>query len=779
MSKHHKIKQREWRNKLFLATWLFLFLFGLITTMSYEVKAEGPTTLSPWDLFVVTVNGDPDFIQIITKKEINTGTTIYLSDNAWSGDNTRRKTEWFITMNITSVVPAWTVLSLTWTEWTGIALIESQYGNLTRTWTTLGFNLATAGENILIYQWNSHDDTNSNFVYWVGFWTTSPRITTWNPTANNSYLPSNLVLWTNSLNYNKTHRNIQYTCVNTWMYNENFAADITDITNWTWNNKTNWDFWPIICAFDAIRPQAEISLAIGQAASITWSTGKFLFAFSEAINTGTFTCDDISLSGTAPGKQCISIDEISPNDGTSFEVTVSATNTWTITVDLAENKVEDLAKNPNTSSILTENTLQITYTVYLKYTPWANWTLSGDVNQEFFAWKDWTPVEAIANTWYHFVNRSDGNTTNPRTDLNVTTDIDVIANFAAIYNLQYSAGPNGTVTGNLNQTVQENNDWTPVTAIADTWYYFVKRSDGNTDNPRTDLNVTNNINVTANFAAIYNLQYSADSNGTVTGNLNQTVQENNDWTPVTAIANAWYHFVNRSDGNNNNPRTDLNVTANIAVSAIFERNAYSGGGGSISRYLPKDSCPNGDFSPNHYDWLCWDEKQENEKQLDEKQENEIEYESATDNKKERFMYSPIKRYQLAIFIWIITNDLLKWNEQNKIECDFEDIKNLDEKSKQYILYSCKHWIMWVNADGLTSKKQFDPRELVSYNELATVLSRLLYGTKYNYETVWYEKHVEQMEKIWLLNINKNDLITIESVAQVFVRIYNNPNMVER
>ena len=115
--------------------------------MNCSVRADNATTLSPWDLFVVTVNGDPDFIQIVTKKEINAGTTIYLSDNAWSEDNTRRTWEWFITMNITSTVPAWTVLSLIWTDKPSPSLVESQYGTLTRNWS---FNLAVNGENILI-----------------------------------------------------------------------------------------------------------------------------------------------------------------------------------------------------------------------------------------------------------------------------------------------------------------------------------------------------------------------------------------------------------------------------------------------------------------------------------------------------------------------------------------------------------------------------------------------------------------------------------------------------
>lgn len=579
-----------------------------------------------------------------------------------------------------------------------------------------GFNLAVNGDNILIYQWNTYNDPNPNFVYWVGFWSTKPRIDTLDTNADNSYLPSNLTLWESALNYNVTHQNIQYTCVNRWMYNENFAADITDITNWTWNAKSGSPFWPIVCNFDATRPQATITLADGQSADTTWTIGKFLFTFSEAINTGTFTCDDISLDGTASNKQCTNIEEVFPNDWTSFEVTVSANSDWTIIIDLDENKVEDLAKNPNSASITTENTIQLedspalTYNVYLTYTAWANWSLSGNANQTLSVWEDWTAIEAIADTGYHFVQRSDNSTDNPRTDLNVTADVSVIASFEA----------------------------------------------------NTDTEVDYDVVTT------YNLTYSAGANGIVSGNLTQTVDQHNNWTPVRAIADDWYHFTQRSDGNTDNPRIDLNVTINISVSAIFEIDESTDyvSNNSNSAYLSKDRCPGGDLSPSYYDWYCWEDPK-----LD-----ETTHWSAT---KEKYVYyPPIRRYQLAMFVWKIANSLLTLNaNDNDIECDFEDIKYLDNDTKAYIVHSCKHWIMWINADGLTSKKQFEPENMVSYNELATVLSRLLYGVKYNYETVWYEKHVEQIEKIWLLS--KNDLITIESVAKIFSIIYKNPSMIER
>ncbi|MCB5259007.1 MAG: InlB B-repeat-containing protein, partial [Candidatus Cloacimonetes bacterium] len=67
--------------------------------------------------------------------------------------------------------------------------------------------------------------------------------------------------------------------------------------------------------------------------------------------------------------------------------------------------------------------------------------------------------------------------------------------------LTYSAEENGTVEGGLEQIVEHGEDGAPVTAVPNPGYHFVKWSDGSTENPRTDTNVTGYISVTAEFAA--------------------------------------------------------------------------------------------------------------------------------------------------------------------------------------------------------------------------------------------------------------------------------------
>ena len=123
------------------------------------------------------------------------------------------------------------------------------------------------------------------------------------------------------------------------------------------------------------------------------------------------------------------------------------------------------------------------------------------------------------STGYHFVDWSDGSTVNPRTDSNVTANVNVTANFAIdTFTLNYAAGDNGSLTGEASQTVNYGADGSQVTAVPSTGYHFVNWSDGSTVNPRTDPNVTANVTVTANFAIdTFTLNYAAGDHGSLTG----------------------------------------------------------------------------------------------------------------------------------------------------------------------------------------------------------------------------------------------------------------------
>ncbi len=76
-----------------------------------------------------------------------------------------------------------------------------------------------------------------------------------------------------------------------------------------------------------------------------------------------------------------------------------------------------------------------------------------------------------------------------------------IAAVPMTHTLAYAAGSNGSLSGSLSQTVNDGMSGTAVTAVPDYNFSFSSWSDGSTQNPRTDANVTGNISVTANFSA--------------------------------------------------------------------------------------------------------------------------------------------------------------------------------------------------------------------------------------------------------------------------------------
>lgn len=140
------------------------------------------------------------------------------------------------------------------------------------------------------------------------------------------------------------------------------------------------------------------------------------------------------------------------------------------------------------------------------------------------------------------------------------------------YSLTYTAGANGSLSGSVAQIVPYKGAGTAVTAVANAGYHFVDWSDGLTDNPRIDERILDNLSVKANFAIDnYTLTYNTDGNGTISGSSSQSINHGADGTAVTAVANLSYRFNSWSDGVTTASRTDLNVTADLTVTANFEK----------------------------------------------------------------------------------------------------------------------------------------------------------------------------------------------------------------
>ena len=257
----------------------------------------------------------------------------------------------------------------------------------------------------------------------------------------------------------------------------------------------------------------------------------------------------------------------------------------------------DVAANVSVSATFAINTYTLTYTAG------ANGTITGETPQTVDYNASGSAVTAVPDNGYRFVDWSDGSTANPRTDSNVAADASVTANFAIYdFTLTYTAGANGSITGTSLQTVASGASGTAVTAVAATGYSFVDWSDGSTDNPRTDSNVTADVDITANFAInTFTLAYTAGANGSITGTTSQTVDYNTSGTAVTAVPATGYSFVDWSDGSTTNPRTDSSVTANVSVTANFAIDAITyadwatanGVTGGVNGDSNNDGVPNG------------------------------------------------------------------------------------------------------------------------------------------------------------------------------------------
>ena len=168
------------------------------------------------------------------------------------------------------------------------------------------------------------------------------------------------------------------------------------------------------------------------------------------------------------------------------------------------------------------------------------------------------------------------------------------------YICTYYAATGGTVNGSVNRcdsiaTVLTGYATAEILAVPENGYVFTGWSDGRTDNPRVDIIDPDNpqtVTVTARFARVYTLTYTAGAGGTIEGTTEQRVLVGDSGTAVTAVPNEGYAFVRWSDGVTTATRTDEDVASNISVTAEFEAPDYTpfaGGDGSVENPYMIDS----------------------------------------------------------------------------------------------------------------------------------------------------------------------------------------------
>jgi len=217
-----------------------------------------------------------------------------------------------------------------------------------------------------------------------------------------------------------------------------------------------------------------------------------------------------------------------------------------------------------TTAHYTLNTYTLTYSVG------SHGSLEGVTPQTVPYGSDGTTVTAVPDIGYHFVKWSDDSTRNPRTDTKVAGDLDVMASFALNeYALTVSA-LNGSVSKSPDLAVYPHGTPVTLTAVPATGYHFTGWSGAMTTTTPLIVTMDSTRTLTANFEINqYTLTYTAGPNGKISGISPQTVNHGANGTPVTAVPDTGYGFVQWSDGSTANPRTDTHVTTHVAVTAQF------------------------------------------------------------------------------------------------------------------------------------------------------------------------------------------------------------------
>lgn len=179
----------------------------------------------------------------------------------------------------------------------------------------------------------------------------------------------------------------------------------------------------------------------------------------------------------------------------------------------------------------------------------------------------YTPPTGVDGTYTYWVRVSD-----------LGSSVDSAAATIFVYythNITATAGANGTITPGGVVAVVHGNSQT-FTIAANYCHHIVDvLVDGVSQGPivsYTFSNVTTDHTISATYSInTYALSYAAGANGFLSGNTLQVVNCGSSGTPITAAGTpgSTYQFWRWSDGSQANPRTDTNVTANLAVSATF------------------------------------------------------------------------------------------------------------------------------------------------------------------------------------------------------------------
>ncbi|MBQ0008261.1 MAG: T9SS type A sorting domain-containing protein, partial [bacterium] len=326
---------------------------------------------------------------------------------------------------------------------------------------------------------------------------------------------------------------------------------------------------------------------------------------------GTYTHDDVARLIATPADHHIFVEWSNGLTNDTIDVTVVSDTALTATFDWDSHDITVL-KNVDSMGVVTgagnyyhgtpvtltatpaahhhfvdwstgETTTTITVTADDDTTITANFaadihTIAANVNDTVmghvegageYAYGTMATLTAVANEHYHFVNWSNGETSDVLSFV-VVGDSTVTANFAIdqhIVTVNANDDALGTVTGA--GTYNYGSQITLTATPADAHSLFTGWSNGET-NDTIVITVTGDTTITANFTLDSHI-ITANVNDTVMGHVEGAGEYvHGSMATLTAVANEHYHFVNWSNGESSDVLSfvvvgDSTVTANFAI----------------------------------------------------------------------------------------------------------------------------------------------------------------------------------------------------------------------
>lgn len=207
--------------------------------------------------------------------------------------------------------------------------------------------------------------------------------------------------------------------------------------------------------------------------------------------------------------------------------------------------------------------------------------------------------------------------------------------------------------------------------------------------------------------------------------------------------------------------------------------------------LKKDYCPDGDYSDSYYDWDCgisqdlpddeenkthgsaWEENNYTDEELS---AYEWAYKNGITTMENIDLSDPdgyvIRWHMVKMVVKFVENVLWKWAPK-KIPAECLKLNNWtigweSQEIQWYAMRACAHWIMWIDMEN----NNFLANDIVSRAEFGTIVSRILWGDTHNIkhtrETPYYTKHLNELNKNWIITQIDKPLTRKELRKRVWV-----------